>query len=64
MAAQHKLTANQVARFKAIRAKKAAAASKASTPANDNARAKSAYVDTTMTPGMLAACVAAAGFEG
>ena len=33
---------------------------------NDNApaRVKSAYVDTAMTPGMLAACVAAAGLEG
>lgn len=33
---------------------------------NDNTpvRAKSAYVNTTMTPGMLAACVAAAGLEG
>jgi len=32
---------------------------------NDNQPApKSAYVDTTMTPGMLAACVAAAGLEG
>ena len=60
MAAQRKLTAKQVARFKAIRASKARAAS------NDNApaRVKSAYVDTTMTPGMLAACVEAAGLEG
>lgn len=57
MSAQRKLTAAQVARFKAIRAAKARSA------ANDNApRAKSAYVDTTMTPGMLKACVAAAGF--
>tara|TARA_B100000378_G_scaffold132993_2_gene107465 strand:- start:2556 stop:2741 length:186 start_codon:yes stop_codon:yes gene_type:complete len=32
---------------------------------NDNTpvRAKSAYVDTTMTPGMLAACVEAAGLQ-
>lgn len=33
---------------------------------NDNAsaRVKSAYVDTTMTPGMLAACIEAAGLQG
>lgn len=58
MAAQHKLTAKQVARFQAIRAAKARAAS------NDNVRVKSAYVDTTMTSGMLAACVEAAGLQG
>lgn len=59
MSAQRKITRQQVARFKAIRASKARAAS------NDNApRAKSAYVDTTMTPGMLADCVASAGYAG
>lgn len=57
MAAQRKLTQKDVARFKAIKAKKDAAA-------NDNpGRVKSAYVDTTMTPGMLAACVEAAGLQ-
>ena len=50
-----KLTAKQVARFQAIRARQAS---------NDNAPIKSAYVDTNMTPGMLAACVEAAGFPG
>ena len=53
-----KPTAKQIARFQAIRASQ-----KARTASNDNApaRVKSAYVDTTMTPGMLAACVEAAG---
>ena len=56
--ANRKITAKQVARFKAIRASQ-----KARAASNDNApaRVKSAYVDTTMTPGMLAACVEAAG---
>lgn len=58
-----KLTAKDVARFKAIRASKAARAAKGD---NDNQPAgrgaKSAYVNTTMTPAMLAACVEAAGF--
>ena len=53
---KRKITQQDVARYKAIAARKAAAS-------NDNApaRVKSAYVDTTMTPGMLAACVEAAG---
>ena len=55
--ANRKITAKQVARFQAIRASKARAAS------NDNAPVKSAYVDTNMTPGMLAACVEAAGLQ-
>lgn len=55
---KRKLTQQEVARFKAIQAKRKAAA-------NDNqGNPKCAYVDTTMTPGMLEACVAAAGFEG
>lgn len=55
---KRKITQQDVARYKAISAHKAAAS-------NDNApRAKSAYVDTTMTPGMLAACVEAAGLQG
>ena len=55
---KRKFTQAQVARFKAIAASKARAAS------NDNAPVqvtKSAYVDTTMTPAMLAACVEASG---
>jgi hypothetical protein len=50
-------TQNQIARSYAIRAKKAAAPK----AVNDNAPVRSAYVDTIMTPGMLAACVAASG---
>lgn len=57
--AQRKYTAKEVARFKAI-----AASKKARAASNDNAPVKSAYVNTTMTPGMLAACVAAAGLMG
>ena len=57
MAAARKFTAKEVARFKAI-----AAAKKARAASNDNtAPVKSAYVNTTMTPGMLKACVEAAG---
>ena len=54
---KRKLTQQDVARFKAIQAKRKAAA-------NDNQNPKCAYVDTTMTPGMLAACVEAAGLQG
>jgi len=52
------ITSKDIARFKAMRAAKAARADQAS---NDNTPVKSAYVNTTMTPGMLAACVEAAG---
>jgi len=55
-----KLTAKDVARFKAIRAAQAAKSDNDNQPAGRGA--KSAYVNTTMTPGMLAACVEAAGF--
>ena len=61
MANARKLSAKDVARFKAIAAAKKA---RAQAPANDNQNPKCAYVDTTMTPAMLAACVAAAGLEG
>lgn len=62
MANARKLSAKQVARFKAIAAAKKA---RDQAPANDNqGNPKCAYVDTTMTPGMLAACVEAAGLEG
>lgn len=58
--AARKLTSAQVARFKAINAAK-----KAKTAAsNDNTRnPKCAYVNTTMNPAMLAACVEAAGIQ-
>lgn len=53
------ISSKQVARFAAIRtAKKAKAAPKA---ANDNRAVRCKLVNTTMTPGMLAACVEAAG---
>ena len=59
MANARKLSAKDVARFKAIAAAKK---TRAQAPANDNhGNPKCAYVDTTMTPGMLAACVEAAG---
>ena len=59
--ARSKLTRQQVARFCAIRnAIKAKQAN--ATVDNDNAPVRSAYVNTTMTAGMLAACVAAAGY--
>lgn len=64
-ATKRKLTQAQVARFCAIRnAKKAreGVGGMSQDAANDNVQ--SAYVATKMTPGMLAACVAAAGFEG
>lgn len=50
-----KYTSKDIARFKAIRA------AKAKTATNDNSAKRSIYVDTTMTPGMLRACVEAAG---
>ena len=56
---KRKLTQQDIARFKAIEAKRKAAAND-----NQGKNPKCAYVDTTMTPGMLEACVAAAGFEG
>ena len=59
-ATKRKLTRQEVARFQAIRASQ-----KARAAANDNADAdapRSAYVDTAMTPGMLTACVEAAGY--
>ena len=56
-----KFTSKQIARFKAIQASKARKAANENAPART--RAKSAYVDTTMTPGMLADCVAAAGLS-
>lgn len=57
--AQRKLTQKDIARFRAIDA-----ARKARTEAvNDNGvGTKCAYVDTNMTPGMLKACLASAGF--
>lgn len=55
-----KLSQKKIAQFAAIRNAKKARAT-APKAANDNRRVKSAYVDTTMTPGMLAACVAASG---
>lgn len=56
---KRKLTQQEVARFKAIQAKRKAAAND-----NQGKNPKCAYVDTTMTPGMLAACVEAAGLQG
>lgn len=50
-----KFTSKDIARFKAIRAAKAKAAT------NDNGAKQSTYVKTTMTPGMLRDCIAAAG---
>ena len=61
MANARKLSAKDVARFKAIAAAKKA---RAQAPANDNQgkNPKCAYVNTTMTPGMLKACIETAGY--
>lgn len=62
-----KFTQKDIARFKAIRAAKAAHAT--GTAANDNAskgrkrNPRAAYANTTMSPGMLAACCEAAGLK-
>ena len=56
--AQRKLTQKDIARFRAINAARKAR----KTPANDNKGVPCAYVNTTMTPGMLKACIEAAGF--
>ena len=45
----------------AIRARQAATKAAAPKAANDNFGVRCKFVDTTMTPGMLAACVAASG---
>jgi hypothetical protein len=60
-----KIMALSKAAIRAIAIRRKAQRAQERTASNDNQPApKSAYVDTTMTPGMLAACVAAAGFEG
>ncbi|MBS7671753.1 hypothetical protein [Croceicoccus gelatinilyticus] len=56
-----KFTQKDIARFKAIRAAQARRASNDNAPAQRTKNPKSAYVDTTMSPAMLQACVESAG---